>query len=142
MFDFECNSNGEHKPYAYGGAMMYGDEPVGYKAVTDREKKPFRSKCLYLFLRNMLAERLLSDYQLYRKLDKEAETSPPVECWLCGGPPEARDHYHRTNKFLGWACKPCNLKRRENLRIVFFHHNGTRYDNQFLGRMFSKEYDS
>ena len=49
-----------------------------------------------------------------------------TECWLCRKPLDefrVRDHDHVTGKFLGAAHNICNLRRREQKKIVAFSHN-------------------
>ena len=45
-----------------------------------------------------------------------------------------RDHCHRSGKFLGAAHQCCNLRRREEKKIVLFAHNFSGYDSHFIVR--------
>lgn len=66
-----------------------------------------------------------------------------THCYLCNAEfsdsvLKCKDHCHFSQKFLGAACSPCNLRRRKQSRLKIFIHNGSRFDFHFIIQALSK----
>ena len=65
--------------------------------------------------------------------DAEEET----DCWICKKElkdDRVFDHDHLTGEFYGVAHNVCNLKRREEIRLVTFAHNFSGFDSHIIVR--------
>lgn len=68
------------------------------------------------------------DYANFKKSKK---------CYMCNTPfsseiIKVRDHSHFTGKYIGAACRKCNLRRRMPTTLKIFVHNCAKYDMHFL----------
>jgi len=69
--------------------------------------------------------------------DDEIEFEASRNCYLCGSvfneqKIKCRDHSHYSGKYLGAACRYCNLRRRTPSTLKIFVHNCAKYDMHFI----------